>query len=191
MSSALEPLFSSTVQTLLATKTIRPEHMVTPPYETTRTKNRFYHRVPLHLITGSKYVIRRTGNKLVITKEAKELGYIPILIKANTRKTHWKDAISCHIVIHKKLQKFLARGATINSIILYAGNAPSYKLRCQVILEGTISMFLSTKQIIQQKQYLKQNYSVQQHSSVLGLDVNRISEYMLAFSEPVSLQIPC
>jgi hypothetical protein len=116
--------------------------MVTPPYETTRTKNKFYHTVPLQLITGCKYVIQRDGNKTILTQEADEQGFIPILIKPNTPKVRWKDASSCVIMIHTKLREFIKRGAMTSSLILYAGTAPSYKIRCQVVMTGTAGMFI-------------------------------------------------
>ena len=106
MSSALDQYLRSTVQLVLTNNTICPEHMVTPPYETTRKKNVFYQKVPLQLTTGAKYVIQRDGNKIILTQEALELGFIPILVKPNTRKVQWKDAHSCVLMIHKKLREF-------------------------------------------------------------------------------------
>ena len=185
--SALGQYYWSTVQNLFTTEMICPEHMVTPPYETVQTKNSYYHRVPLQLIMGAKYVIRRSGNKHVLTKEALEQGYLSLLIKPSTRKIHWSQAIACNVMIHKKILEYITNGALINSIILYAGKAPGYKPRVQVVMEGMYSMFISTKQIRSQQHILAQYSSPTATCTVLGLDVNRISQYMLSFSEPVVL----
>lgn len=183
MSSALDKYLQSTVQLLLTTNTICPEHMVTPPYETIRKNNIFYHKVPLQLVTGAKYVIQRDGNKQLLTQEALEQGYIPILVKPNKRKIGWNKAHSCIIMIHTKLQEFIKRGAMISSLILYAGTAPSYKIRCQVVMMGEYGMFISTKKIITMIRTLQEQLPDQQPVPILGLDVNRISNYMVAFSE--------
>ena len=90
-------------------------------------------------------------------------------------------------MIHKKLRDFIKRGVMISSIILYTGSASSYKIRCQVVMTGTYGMFISTKRILTMAYTLQEQVPDQQPVPIVGLDVNRISRYMLAFSEPAPL----
>ena len=184
---ALDHYLRSTVQNLLTSGTISVEHMVTPPFEKRRLKNTFYHSIPLHLVMGSMYVIKRSGNGKQLTQDAVTQGYTTVLIKPNSKKIRWLNAIPCNVMIHKKLQEYLSKGAVITSLIFSAGTAPSYKPRCQVIMEGEYGMFVSTRRILAYKEKLQQLYKQPVTSSILGLDVNRISEYLVAYSEAVPL----
>jgi hypothetical protein len=180
----IENTQQSIVTELIVSQQLIPEHVVTPPYEKTRLKSSFYHRLPLSLNMGALYVLRRQGNKQKITKDALEHGTIPLLIKPDDRRISWKDAIPCEIRVHKKIQTFLKRGAKINMLVLYAGNAPQYKIRVQLILSGQYQYFLSDTAIRQLQSFLPQFQAL---IAALGLDINRIGEYMLAFSEEISL----
>ena len=174
----------SIVTELLVTRQLIPEHLVTPPYEKTRLKSPFYHRVPLTLNMGAKYVLRRQGNKQKITKHAIEHGTIPLLIKPDNRNIPWTQAIPCEIRLHKKICSFLKRGAKINMLVLYTGSAPQHKIRVQLILSGQYQYFLSGKAIGQIQSFLPEFQVI---IEAIGLDINRIGEYMLAFSEQISL----
>jgi hypothetical protein len=180
----IENTQQSIVTELIVSQQLIPEHIVTPPYEKTRLKSPFYHRVPLTLNMGALYVLRRQGSKQKITKHALEHGTIPLLIKPDDRRIPWKQAIPCEIRVHKRIRSFLERDAVINMLVLYAGNAPQHKIRVQLILSGQYQYFLSEKAIRQLQSFLPQFQAI---IEALGLDINRIGEYMLAFSEQIPL----
>ncbi len=181
---ALVPYFNNgtAVNELIDHGILRPEHMVARPFREEKKINQNKKKlIPLSLLMGSKYVVGRPGSSTVMTSLAKTKGSFTITIWP---PYHRKKALSAIIRFSKKLRQYLANGARLQLLVLRSSPAPSNKLLVDVVFTGECRMFLSTA-------FLKNN-SLEftlplSGSPALGIDVNRIGPYVLAFSEHTTL----
>ncbi len=81
-----------------------------------------------------------------------------------------------------KVLEYLDNGAGIKVFQVSSGGAPSFKPRVDVVLEGTHDCFRSSKLL---HSYLPQIPG--RRKKVLGLDINRLGEYMVVFNTPVTV----
>ena len=166
-----------TVFELMQTHMIRVEHFVAKPFRKRTNKNRKL--IPLSLIMGSRYVIERPGNSTVMTELAKTKGQFQITFWRPRQK---QTSIVATIRFHQKLLEFLANGACLKLLVLRSNNTPTYKVFVDLVFEGQYQMFLSKKAI--EKLSLKTEFPGKPVEAI-GIDINRIGEHMLVFSERV------
>jgi hypothetical protein len=183
---ALVPYFNNgtAVNELIDQGILRPEHMVARLFrKENKIKQNKEKLIPLSLLMGSKYVVGRPGSSTVMTSLAKTNGSFIITIWP---PYHRKKVLSAGIRFSKKLRQYLANGAQLQLLVLYSSPAPRNKLLVDVIFTGECWMFLSTA-------FMKNNSieftSPISGSSALGVDVNRIGPYVLAFSEHITLPV--
>ncbi len=181
---ALVPYFNNgtAVNELIDQGILRPEHMVARPFREQKKRNQNKEKlIPLSLLMGSKYVVGRPGSSTVMTSLAKTKGSFTITIWP---PYHREKAVSAVIRFSKKLRQYLANGARLQLLVLRSSPAPRNKLLVDVVFIGECWVFLSTA-------FLKNNSltftSPLSGSPALGVDVNRIGPYVLAFSEHIVL----
>ena len=164
--------FEETVGQLM--KTLNEQDLVSKPFVKKKLK-----LAPLSLVMGSKYVIQRPGSGEKMTELALETGEF----KINFPKIKSRNRITATLRFHKKLQEYLTKGAVITLLNLHAGNAPAYKIIASIVMEGEASIFQSKKQVKE----LSKTLNFQSSESILGLDINRVGEHILVYSEGVEL----
>ena len=130
---------------------------------------------------GSKYVVGRPGNGTVMTSLAKTKGSFTISIWP---PYHRKKALAASIIFNKKLQQYLENGACIKLLVLRSSPAPRNKLLVDIVFSGEYWMFLSTKFLNADPLIFIAPLS---GSPGIGVDINRIGPYVLAFSEHIDL----
>ena len=135
--------------------------------------------LPLVLLMKHEYVVVRPGNAKIMTDLVRKQGHFDLVF---TLKNH--PQIIGTLKFSKKIRLFLKRGAKIKLLRIQSGKAPSYKIIVTVILEGLSSVFMSTHKI---SEWMAKYSSYQNKSHSIGIDVNRISEHMIAFSEDIPL----
>ena len=178
---ALLPHFEegTAVKKLIDQGIICPEHLVIKPFREEKNTNRKL--IPLCLLMGSKYVVGRPGSSTVMTELANKQGSFTISIWPPRQR---KNALTASIRFSKKLQQYLTNGAVLKLLILRSSDNPSSKLLVDLVFAGQCWMFLSTSFL---KNTPLQSNSSFTANSALGIDVNRIGPYVLAFSENISL----
>lgn len=166
-------LFSEIGKTALKIiKNSDPENCVSPPF-----KRKKKGRMPIILLMKKDYVVIRPGNAQKMTELALKDGSFDLgfPLKGFPR-------IEGSLIFPKKVYEYIKNGAKIKVLQIKHGLAPSYKLRVSVILEGSFKMFLSTKLTKELCKRVKTK-----PTEVLGLDLNRLSDYMLVFSNNIPL----
>lgn len=134
-------------------------------------------RLPIKLLMGKNYVITREGNAKDLNKQVKKQGSTTLGFPQMGKKK-----LLAKILFPPKVLEYLNNGAEIKVIQVASGSAPSYKPRVDVVLEGTHDCFRSSK--------LLQSYLPQipgGRKKVLGLDINRLGDYMVAFNTPIQI----
>jgi hypothetical protein len=179
--SALLPHYrdGQTVKKFRETQLLRVEHLVAKPFRKNRAKDAKL--LPLPLVMGSKYVVGRPGNNIVIADLLRQTGQIQLQIWRPRQKRH---ALTATLRVHSKLREFLANGATVKLLVIRSGLPPAGKLRVSLVLEGHYWMFLSRATIERATVPFR---SAATPVQALGLDVNRPGVHMLTFSESILL----
>ncbi len=190
---ALAPYLNNgaVVKKLIDQDILISEHMVVKPFRKEKKKkkkknnnnnsNNKHKLIPLSLLMGSKYVVGRPGSSTVMTTLAQTKGSFTISIWP---PRHRKKALTATIIFSKKLCQYLANGAKLQLLVLRSSTGPSSKLVADFVFIGQYWMFLSTN-------FMK-NSSLTINSSLsgspgLGIDINRIGPFILAFSEDIVL----
>ena len=181
---ALLPQFEegTAVKKLIDQGIICPEHLVTKPFREEKKTSRKL--IPLSLLMGSKYVVGRPGSSTVMTELANVKGAFTINIWSPGQR---KSALTATIRFRKKLQQYLTNGAILKLLILHSSDGPSSKLLVDLVFMGQCWMFLSTSFMKSAFFQSNQTDSPFTANSALGIDVNRIGPFILAFSEDFSL----
>lgn len=137
--------------------------------------------LPLQLVMGSQYVIGRPGNSLDITELVRAKQGFPVTFWPPRQK---KQAVAGQVRIHPRLQQFFQRGAELRLVVVRTTRPPNRKILVDLVCEGEAWMFLSKTAIQDTIPGLNlSNDSV----SALGIDINRVSDHVLAFSEELDL----
>ncbi|MBY9001630.1 MAG: transposase [Candidatus Heimdallarchaeota archaeon] len=167
---ALSPYIGKNVSKVI--QKTNPEQLSSFPY-----MKRKKGRIPIILLMNKDHLILRPGNSLQMTELAQKEGKFDLgfILKGFS-------CINGTLIFSSKVRTYLQRGAKIKVLIVRSSSAPSYKLRVSVVLEGTSSVFMSTRLI---NSYIK-TIKVKK-AKALGLDINRLGEHMLAFSSKVNL----
>ncbi len=149
-----------------------PEEVVPQPF-----KRKKKGKLPIKLLMKKEYVITREGNAKVLTAKVKKQGWTDLGFPQRGKKK-----VKARVLFPPKVLEYLRNGASIKILQVNSGEAPSYKPRVDVVLEGTHECFRSTT--------LLQHYMTTILSGnvpTLGVDINRLGEFMVAFNTPVKL----
>jgi len=130
---------------------------------------------------GSKYVVGRPGSSTVMTKLAAKDNGFTISIWPPRRK---KKTLVAYLRFHRRIREMVENGAKLALLILRSTPDPSGKILIDLVLEGQYWMFLSKRRL--ENLPLEIQLPVEPIKGI-GLDINRISRYMLAYSEDVTL----
>ena len=168
-----------TVIELIESGIIKPEWLVVRPFRDKDVTKRKL--IPLSLLMGSNYVVGRPGSATVMTELALKQGQFNITIWS---PRHKKGALIATVHLHRKLQEFLTNGARIKLLIIRGTTLPSCKLKVDLVLEGHYWMFLSRKALHNSQPVIN---SLSKPVTGIGIDINRIGNHLLAFSEEVVL----
>ena len=134
-------------------------------------------RLPIKLLMKKNYVITRQGNAKELTDQVKKQGWTEL---GFPRKGKQKLTAQVHFPL--KVVAYIKNGAHIKVFQVFSGHAPSYKPQVDVVLEGFHTCFHSSKLL---HQYLTQISG--KKTSILGIDINRLGQYMVMFNTPVPL----
>ncbi len=155
-------------------KTLPVEQVVPPPF-----KRKKKGRLPIKLLMKKDYVITRQGNASELTKQIKKQGTTILGFPQQSKKLS-----TAQVLFPPKVLEYLHNGAVIKVFQISSGSAPSFKPRVDVVLEGTHDCFHSFKLL---HHYLPQISG--RKKKVLGVDINRLGKYMLAFNTSIPLSL--
>ncbi|MFW9851715.1 MAG: zinc ribbon domain-containing protein, partial [Candidatus Thorarchaeota archaeon] len=167
---ALFPNIGKTVARII--RNTHPKKVVNPPF-----MKRKKGRIPIILLMKDRLVVMRPGNAKYMTFLAKADGEFEIgfLLKGFSR-------ITAKLVFSEKVRNYLLNGAEIRVLYIKSSPAPSYKVRVSVVLEGPAEVFISTKLTEEFAKRIKTP-----KDDFIGLDINRISEHMIALSNGIKM----
>ncbi|MHA1346393.1 MAG: hypothetical protein ACTSO3_08370, partial [Candidatus Heimdallarchaeaceae archaeon] len=134
-------------------------------------------RLPIKLLMKKDYVITRQGNAKTLTTQIKKQGWTELGFPQKGKKKLFAKTL-----FSSKLREYIHNGAEIKLFQVSSGQAPSYKPRLDVVLEGTMACFHSSTLL---HTYLPLISS--RKKAILGLDINRLGVHMMAFNTSVSL----
>ena len=165
---ALFPNIGKTVAKII--RNTHPKKVVNPPFMKKKKG-----RIPIILMMKDILVVMRPGNSEHMTFLAQADGEFEIgfLLKDHPR-------ITAKLVFSKKVREYISKGARIRVLYIRSSPAPSYKVRVSVVLEGNPEIFLSTTLVRELARRIKVP-----NTKYIGLDINRISKYMLSLSNEV------
>jgi hypothetical protein len=140
---------------------------------------------PLNLVMGAKYVLPRPGNATCLTTLMKQDGYFPLEIPQclNTPGKKRKQKITVHIPATHKMQDILQQGVTIQLLRVLPPQGPSQKVCVDITFEGPLTAFTAVRHLQNppNKTDRLNKPTEGQQTQRVGLDINRISPYILAF----------
>ena len=148
------------------------EQVVPPPF-----KRKKKGRLPIKLLMKKDYVITRQGNAQELTDQIKKQGWTELGFPKQGKKK-----LVAQVHFPPKTLEYLNNGAYIRVFQVSSGKAPSYKPRIDVVLEGTHGCFHSSTLL---HRYLSQIPG--KKTSTLGVDINRLGQYMVVFNSAVPL----
>ncbi len=134
-------------------------------------------RLPIKLLMKKNYVITRQGNAQELTDQIRKQGWTELGFPKKG-----KQRLAAQVHFSSKLLEYLNNGANIKVFQVSSGHAPSYKPRVDVVLEGAHGCFHSSTLL---HRYLSQIPG--KKISTLGVDINRLGQYMLVFNSAVPL----
>ncbi|MHA2363830.1 MAG: hypothetical protein ACXAC7_07715 [Candidatus Hodarchaeales archaeon] len=165
------------------TPPLRASILVTKPFSSIRKKKkpRRKRKLPLQLLMKHQYVVLRPGNGKSLTEFASTIGKFTIFIYPYRKK---RFGVWVTIPIHQSIQHFIHQGAQITTLTLVAGDAPSERIKAFVRMKGPKEAFYSKRRV---EQLIDKWKFPSPPVKAIGVDVNRVSEFVLAFSENFSL----
>jgi septum formation topological specificity factor MinE len=176
--TALLPHYGNSrfVQQMMVKGMISAGKVISKPFS--KKKPAREQKLPLKLVMGSQYVIGRPGGGEVLTRLAGKQGYFNLAFWPYRKR---KQAVTGKVRLHGKLQDYLERGAEISSLTVSAGDAPARKLTVTITFKGKLKYFLSVTDVQKQAKTMSSKKKSKNVKSA-GLDINRLSKYMLAYS---------
>ena len=147
-------------------------NIVPPPF-----KRKKKGRLPIKLLIKKDYVIIREGKAQELTEQFKKQGWTEF---GFPRKG--KQRLTAQVHFPPKVLEYLNNGAHIKVFQVSSGKAPSFKPCVDVVLEGIPACFYSSMLL---HHYLSQIPS--KKTSIIGIDINRLGQYMVAFNTLVDL----
>ncbi|MCE7742259.1 MAG: transposase [Candidatus Heimdallarchaeota archaeon] len=134
-------------------------------------------RLPVKTMMKKDYVITREGNAEELTRQAKKQGTTTLGFPQMGKKK-----LSAQVLFPPKVLEYIDNGAEIKIFQVSSGGAPSFKPRVDVVLEGAHDCFRSSKLL---HSYLPK--IPKGRKQVIGLDINRLGEFMVTFNTPSSV----
>ncbi len=162
-------LMESVPQLVLSTL---PEEVVPRPF-----KRKKKGKLPIKLLMKKEYVITREGNAKVLTAKVKKQGWTELGFPQRGKKK-----VKARVLFPPKVLEYLRNGASIKIMQVSCGEVPSYKTRIDVVLEGAHECFRSTTLLHQYMITIPAG-----NAPTLGVDINRLGKFMVAFNTPVKL----
>ena len=150
-------------------------NVVPPPF-----KRKKKGRLPIKLLMKKNYVITRQGNAKDLTKQVRKQSWTEL---GFPRKG--KQRLTAQVHFPPKILEYINTGTNIKIFQVSSGKAPHYKPRVDVVLEGTLDCFHSSKLL---NRYLT-NIPAKRKMSILGLDINRLGVHMVTFNVPIFLPL--
>ncbi len=147
-------------------------NVVPPPF-----KRKKKGRLPIILLMNKNYVITRQGNAQEVTAQIQKQGWTELGFPSKG-----KQKLTAQVHFPPKVVEYLNNGAHIKVFQVTSGQAPRFKPRVDVVLEGVHACFRSTRLL---HHYLR-NISAKK-TSILGVDINRLGQYMITFNAPIPL----
>ena len=147
-------------------------NVVPPPF-----KRKKKGRLPIKLLMKKNYVITRQGNAQELTDQIRNQGWTELSFPKQGKKR-----LVAQVHFPPKVVEYLNNGAHIKVFQVSSGQAPSYKPRVDVVLEGEHICFHSFTLL---HRYLPQIPS--KKISTLGVDINRLGQYMVVFNSAAPL----
>ncbi len=147
-------------------------NVVPPPF-----KHRKKGRLPIKLLMKKNYVITRQGNAKELTDQIRNQGWTELSFPKQGKKR-----LVAQVHFPPKVVEYIRNGAHIKVFQVSSGQAPSYKPRVNVVLEGAHDCFQSSTLL---HRYLSQ--IPRKKTSTLGVDINRLGQYMVVFNILVPL----
>lgn len=200
MSLAASPKLTSEAVTnqSLGVDILTPQNCLSRPFSrykgaTTATPDSqtLPHLQPIHLVMGSKYVIKRSGNYGALTDLFKSNYFIDIIIPKTINFPDKKKRLPAMVRIpaSHKVRQILDQGANLSLIRVMPPTGPSQKVRIDLVFEGSVRAFVATKHLKKPSKVHPPplNPPMEQVTHV-GTDVNRPGKYILAYhpQAPVS-----
>lgn len=167
---ALFPYLWKTVNKVL--NQIEPEVIIPLPFKRKKKGN-----LPIQLMMKKNYVITRPGNAKDMTYLAFNNGRFEL---GFPKKNHPK--LIAQVIFPSKIIEYIKNGAEIKVLQIRSGEAPSYKPRISVVMEGESTNFLSNKLVNEYKKQISKS-----QTSIIGVDINRIGEHMVSFNVTAKL----
>ncbi|MBA7548241.1 hypothetical protein ES705_40689 [subsurface metagenome] len=162
-------LMESVPQLILSTL---PEKVVPQPF-----KRKKKGKLPIKLLMKKEYVITREGNAKVLTEKAKKQGWTDLGFPQRGKKK-----TKARVLFPPKVLEYLRNGANIKILQVSSGEAPSYKPRVDVVLEGTHECFRSTTLLHHYRSTIPLG-----NAPTLGVDINRLGKFMVTFNTSIDL----
>ncbi len=134
-------------------------------------------RLPIKLLMKKDYVITREGNAKELTEQIKNQSWTELGFPKRGMKR-----LTAAVYFPTKVLDYLNNGANIKLFQLSSGQAPRFKPRVDVVLEGTHDCFHSSKLL---HNYL--THILGKKAPILGVDINRLGQNMIAFNTSVAL----
>ncbi|MCE7749255.1 MAG: hypothetical protein GPJ51_12750 [Candidatus Heimdallarchaeota archaeon] len=166
-------LFDHYMQSVPQLVQVLPISNVVPPPFKRKKKG----RLPIKLLMKKNYVITRQGNAQEVTDQIKKQGWTELGFPQKG-----KQKLTAQVHFPPKVVEYIKSGAHIKVLQVSSGKAPRFKPRVDVVLEGAHACFHSSTLL---HRYLKKISA--KKTSILGLDINRLGQYMIVFNVPVSL----
>ena len=134
-------------------------------------------RLPIKLMMKKEYVITREGNASELTRQVKKQSRTTLGFPQQGKKK-----LYAQVFFPLKVVEYIRNGAEIRVFQVSSGSAPSFKPRVDVVVEGAHECFHSSKLLHSYLPLIPRG-----RKKVLGLDINRLGEYMVVFNTSVKL----
>lgn len=166
---------------LQVTGCLAVDRLVSRPFSQPKAPHQ--QKLPLQLLMGPRYVVGRPGNAAELTALIREEGAFALDFWPYRRR---KQTVTGTVRLHDPLRDFFQRGAQLQTLTVTAGDAPAHKLYVTLTVTGPRHIFFTSSALSQLQTHVPPTLH---HSRppALGVDVNRLGDYMVAFSEAVEL----
>ncbi len=134
-------------------------------------------RLPIKLLMKKNYTIIREGNAQELTTQVQKRGWTEFGFPRKGKKR-----LDAQAHFPPKVVDYIQNGTNIKIFQLSSGQAPSFKPRVDVVLEGPSTCFHSSTLL---HSYL--SHIPGKKTSILGVDINRLGQFMLAFNTSITL----
>jgi len=154
--------------------TAKIEKLLRIPFQNDRK-----HKLPYLMVSGSKYVVRRTNNK-DSWKSMHEHGFFELKFKFLEEK--WKDAVITRVKASRKMRELFNKDILLKSMIVMP--PMNGKVKIHLVFSGKIDEFISTKHLDIPLKLA--NLDIK--TDIIAIDINRRGEYAVVSN--LDLKIP-